>query len=142
MATRFWEAGSGRRFIGRLETGSDLVAEIEALAERERIRAAWVSVVGAVQKAAFAYYNQQALRYDNLASEEHHELCSFQGNISIRDGSPFLHAHASFADHAGAIVGGHLLPGCTVWVAEVQVQELTDVELLRTHDERTGLALW
>jgi uncharacterized protein len=142
MATRFWEAGTGRRFIGRLETGSDLVGEIEALAEREGIRAGWVSVVGAMQAAVFAYYNQQALRYDHLASERHHELCSFQGNLSIRDGSPFLHAHASFADHDGNMVGGHLLPGCTVWVAEVQVQELTDVELLRTHDEVTGLALW
>ena len=142
MATRFWEAGSGRRFIGRLETGSDLVEEIEALAEREGIRAGWVSMVGAMQKVAFAYYNQQALRYDNLASEQHHELCSFQGNLSIRDGSPFLHAHATFADHDGVPVGGHLLPGCVVWVAEVHVQELTDVELLRTHDEVTGLALW
>jgi uncharacterized protein len=142
MATRFWEAETGRRFIGRLETGSDLVREIEQLAAREEIAAAWVSVVGAVQKAAFGYYNQAARRYDELGSDEHHEISGFQGNLSLRDGAPFLHAHATFGDAAGATVGGHLLPGCVVWVAEVQVQELTDVELLRVHDEVTGLALW
>jgi len=31
---------------------------------------------------------------------------------------------------------------CTVWVAEVEIRELTGVELIRQHDERTGLALW
>ena len=39
-------------------------------------------------------------------------------------------------------LGGHLLPGCTVFVAEVQIREMTDVDLTRTPDEITGLALW
>lgn len=142
MATHFQQAGDGRRFIGRLAVGSDLVEEIQGLAEREGIHAAWVNVVGALQHAAFAYYDQQERRYLELSSEEHHELSSFQGNLSLRDGIPFLHAHAMFADRTGSTAGGHLLPGCVVWVAEVMVQELTNVELVREHDEATGLALW
>jgi uncharacterized protein len=142
VESRFWEAKPGRTLVGRLATGSDLVQEIERVCAEQDIRAAWVSVVGAVQEASFAYYDQHALRYLELGSTDHHELTGFVGNVSIRDGKPFLHAHANFADREGNAVGGHLVPGCVVWVAEVTLREMTGVELERTPDQLTGLALW
>ena len=140
--TRFWQAQPGRTFVGRLATGADLVEEIERTCAERGILAGAVTVVGAVQHAAYAYYDQAQKRYLELASDEHHELAGFVGNISMRDDKPFLHAHASFADAAGATVTGHLLRGCVVWVAEVAISEWTDVSLVRHHDEATGLALW
>jgi uncharacterized protein len=101
-----------------------------------------VAVIGAVQRARFAYYEQGAKRYRELASETHHEITGFVGNISDRDGRPFLHAHATFADADGATVGGHLLAGIEVFAAEVVIRELADVSLVRQHDAETGLALW
>ena len=58
------------------------------------------------------------------------------------DMRPFLHAHATFADINGESVAGHLLKGCVVWAAEVEIREMTGVDLVRQHDEQTGLALW
>jgi hypothetical protein len=143
VATQFWEAKAGRTFVGRLATDSDLVGEIERVCAEQDIRAAWVSVVGAVRRAAYAYYDQEERRYLELDSDEHHhELAGFVGNISLRDGRPFLHAHATFSDRDGGTVGGHLLHGCRVWVAEVTLREMTGIELERTPDEVTGLALW
>jgi predicted DNA-binding protein with PD1-like motif len=46
MPTRFWEASAGRAFVGRLATGSDLVAEIEHFCTEREIVAAQVTVVG------------------------------------------------------------------------------------------------
>ena len=142
MRARFWEAKAGRAFVGRLETGSDLVEEIERHCAEHGIRAAQVTVVGAMRRVRFAYYQQEVKEYLELESDTHHELTSFVGNISERDGRPFLHAHASFADAEGGTVGGHLLRGCEVFVAEVMIRELGDVSLVRVHDEETGLALW
>lgn len=142
MESRFWEAHAGRAFVGRLATGSDLVEELERFCEERAIHAAWVSVVGAVSQASFAYYEQAEHRYLELSSDAHHEITSFVGNVSIRDGKPFLHAHGAFADRDGASLGGHLLPGCTVFVAEVTIREMSDVELVRHPDEVTGLSLW
>lgn len=142
MTSRFWEAGAGRAFVGRLETGSDLVEELERFCAERDVRAAWVSAIGAVSHAAFAYFEQDERRYLELSSATHHEISGFVGNVSIRDGKPFLHAHATFADRQGASVGGHLLRGCTVFVTEVTIREMTGVELERTPDEVTGLSLW
>lgn len=142
MPGRLWEAAAGRAFVGRLEPGDDLVEEIEHLAAEYEIHAAWVSVIGAMRHASFAYYDQEDRRYIELDSDEHHELFGFVGNISVRDGRAFLHAHAGFAARNGSTVGGHLLPGCEVFVAEVTIREMTGVELVRTPDEVTGLSLW
>ncbi len=142
MPGRFWEASAGRAFVGRLETGDDLVEEIERICADQDIRAAWVSVIGAVRQAAFAYYKQEEHRYMELKSDGHHEISGFIGNISIRDGVPFLHAHATFCASSGVAVGGHLLKGCEVFVAEMTIREMTGVVLERTPDEATGLALW
>ena len=142
MSTGLREATAGRVFTGRLPTDSDLIEEIERFCRESDIKAAWVTVVGAVRRAAFAYYNQTILQYKEMASPRHHEIAGFVGNISLRDGSPFLHAHSSFADINGETLGGHLLKGCLVWVAEVEIRELTGIELVREHDEVTGLAVW
>jgi hypothetical protein len=142
VATRIWEAKPGRTLVGRLATDTDLVEEIERICSEHGISAAWVSVVGAVRRAAYAYYDQAERRYRDLSSDRHHELAGFVGNISLRDGKPFLHAHATFSSGDGETVGGHLLHGCPVWVAEVTLREMTGVELERTPDELTGLALW
>jgi predicted DNA-binding protein with PD1-like motif len=136
------EAQPGRTFVGRLEKGSDLVEGIERICAERGVTAAWVSVLGAVSRSAYAYYDQAEHRYIEMASDTHHEIAGFVGNVSLRDGVPFLHAHATFADEAGACVGGHLLRGITVFVGEFQIREMTGVELVRTYQEEFGLAMW
>jgi predicted DNA-binding protein with PD1-like motif len=140
--TRFWQTTPGRTFVGRLATGSDLVEEIERICAEQGILAAHVTVVGAATRAAFAYYDQEKQAYDELHSVAHHEIAGFIGNISLRDGKPILHAHCSFGDASGGAVTGHLVRGTVVFVAEVTITEWTDISLVRTHDEATGLALW
>jgi uncharacterized protein len=142
MPTRFWQAHAGRAFVGRLATGSDLVEEIERFCTERDVMAAQVTVVGALRRCRFAYYEQVDHRYLEMGSETHHEIVGFVGNVSLRENKAFLHAHATFADAAGATVGGHILRGCEVFAAEVMIRELGDVSLVRTHDEETGLALW
>jgi predicted DNA-binding protein with PD1-like motif len=142
MPAGFRELTAGRGFVGRLETGSDLVDGIERFCLEQGIVAGQVTVIGAVRRAAFAYYEQDDHRYLELSSDTHHEIVGFTGNISLRDDRPFLHAHATFADASGACVGGHLLRGCEVFAAEVMIREIGGVTLVRQPDEETGLALW
>lgn len=142
MSTRFWEAKAGRAFAGRLATGSDLVEGVERFCAEQGITAAQVTVIGAVRRARYAFYEQDARRYRELETATHHEITGFVGNISMKDDRPFLHAHATFSNADGVTVGGHLLRGTEVFAAEVMIRELGGVSLVRLHDEETGLALW
>jgi uncharacterized protein len=63
------------------------------------------------------------------------------GNISLKDGEPFVHAHAVLSDDEGKVRGGHLLGG-TIFAAEVHVTELLGETLARRLDNVTGLSLW
>jgi predicted DNA-binding protein with PD1-like motif len=142
MAAGFIEVSAGRAFVGRLETGTDLVEEIERFCAEQGVMAAQVTVIRAVRRARYAYYQQEDRRYRELESDTHHEIVGFTGNVSLRDDRPFLHAHATLADADGATVGGHLLRGIEVFAAEVMIRELAGVSLVRHPDEETGLALW
>ena len=142
MESRLVEARAGRAFVGRLGHGSDLVTEIERFCAEHAVLAAWVSAIGAVQRARYAYSEQGDHRYRELSTETHHEIVGFVGNISLRDDRPFLHAHATLADANGATVGGHLLPGIVVFACEVTIREMLGVTLVRTPDAETGLMLW
>ena len=142
MPAGFQEVGAARGFVGRLDTGSDLVGEIERFCAEQGVVAAQVTVIGAVRQARYAYFEQNDRRYRELGSQTHHEIVGFTGNVSLKEDRPFLHAHATFADAAGETVGGHLLRGCEVFVAEVMIREMTGASLVRMPDEETGLALW
>lgn len=142
MPTGFQELSAGRGFVGRLPTGSDLTGEIERFCAEHNVLAGQVTAIGAVRHAAFAYYDEETQRYIDLESSTHREIVGFTGNISERDGRPFLHAHATFADAEGATVGGHLRAGNEVFMVEVMIREITGVSLVRTFDEATGLYLW
>jgi predicted DNA-binding protein with PD1-like motif len=142
MPSKFWEARAGRAFVGRLETGSDLVEEIERHCAEHGIVAAQVTAIGAVRRARYAYYEQDDHRYLELETDTHHEIVGFTGNVSLKDDRPFLHAHATFADATGTCVGGHLLRGIEVFAAEVMIREVGGVSLVRMPDEESGLALW
>ena len=142
MPAGFQEVGAARGFVGRLDTGSDLVGEIERFCAEQGVVAAQVTVIGAVRRARYAYYEQNDRRYRELGSQTHHEIVGFTGNVSLKDDRPFLHAHATFADAAGETVGGHLLRGCEVFAAEVMIREMSGASLVRIPDEETGLALW
>ena len=142
MPAGFYEVGAARGFVGRLDTGSDLVGEIERFCAEQGVVAAQVTVIGAVRQARYAYYEQSDRRYRELGSQTHHEIVGFTGNVSLKEDRPFLHAHATFADAAGDTVGGHLLRGCEVFAAEVMIREMSGASLIRMPDEETGLALW
>ena len=116
---------------------------LEALAKFHQRRLCFFEgAIGAVSHAAFGFYEQDEQRYVEMSSDDHREITGFTGNISLRDGKPFLHAHAGFATRDGSSVDGHVLPGCVVFVGEVTIREMSDVELEREPDEFTGLALW
>jgi uncharacterized protein len=131
----------GRSLLVRLDHGADLVVQISKLAVDEGIHTGTFSVLGAMTQAEIAIYNQKSHEYCSLLVEENSELVSCTGNISTRDGKPFVHAHVVLADSDGKTVGGHLFYG-KIFAAELFLIELLGEPMVRLSDETTGLYLW
>ena len=70
------------------------------------------------------------------------EITSLTGNISLRDDEPMVHAHITVSDSDGRTFGGHLAPGTIVFACEFVITALDGPQLLRSHDDQTGLPLW
>lgn len=137
-----WVMEPGPIHVVRLNTGEDLLDGITAYASEKGIHAAWLTYLGAVQRASLRYYDQEERVYSDFEIEEHLEVLSGVGNISLLDEDPFVHTHAAFGDAAGRAFGGHLNSGTSVWALEVHIQELVGKPLVRRPDDCTSLSLW
>ena len=132
-----------KRFLmGSVPCGSDLLEAFTRVCEQERILLGRIEAIGAVQKAAFGYYDQKNRRYRTIEKNGEFEILSCIGNISICDGVPMVHAHITFADEMGSACGGHLVSGTVVFAGEFSIQELQGAALVREYEEKTGLKLW
>jgi len=49
----------GRAFIGRFESGKDLLEELNAFCKKENIRLGVFNLIGAVRNAKLGYYDQE-----------------------------------------------------------------------------------
>ena len=133
----------GRIFVGRLNHKDDLLAGLTSLVKKHKIFSGYISAIGAVENANLGYYDQKKKAYTGcVALKQKLEICSMNGNISIRDGEAFVHAHIVLADRKGRAYGGHLMPGAIVFAAEYFIFELLGKKLHRVKDPSTGLPLW
>ena len=127
---------------GRLSHGADLLEEITDICRKENIQLGWFEALGAVKKARLAFYNQETHDYEFLMLDEPLEITKLVGNVSLKDGNPFVHAHMTLADKAGNVYGGHLASGTVVFACEFILEIFDGPVLRRELDELTGLSLW
>ncbi|AFK85210.1 MULTISPECIES: PPC domain-containing DNA-binding protein [Thermoanaerobacterium] len=131
-----------RRFMGRFKYDNDLLQEITNFITNENIRSGEIRIIGAVKKARFGYFNQSTKEYKFIEKNEHMEILSAIGNISLKDGKPFPHVHIILADENGNAFGGHLMEGTKIFAAEFVIVDYGENNLERVDDDYTGLSLW
>ena len=136
------EVNAVKMFMGKLAHGADLLEEITKICIDQNICLGRIEALGAVQKARLGYYNQQDHLYHFFDLHKTLEITNLIGNISIKDGTPIVHAHVTLSDKDGHAYGGHLAPGTIVFACEVVVQALDGPSFERGLDQKTGLPLW
>ncbi|UCD91081.1 MAG: DNA-binding protein, partial [Desulfobacterales bacterium] len=136
------EYKSGRRFVGPLPHGMDLITSIENFCKDASIQMARFFVVGAVSSATFGVYDQKQHVYVTIKEEAPFEIVTCTGNVSIVDGKPAVHSHIVLSDTNGKLSGGHLFSDTIIFAGEIDLQELTGKPLVRVYDNSTGLMLW
>lgn len=130
-----------RNFIISVKYNSNLIQFITEFAEKEKITCATFSAIGALRSAKIGAYDQEKHKYVEIAIETPHEMANCTGNISLKDGKSFVHAHAVLSDEKGNTKAGHLFEA-VVFATEILIQEFDGPKLERKYDKITDLSLW
>ena len=125
----------------RVEHDSDLIGFVTEFAKKNSIALASFTAIGALKSAKLGFYEQQKHEYLETELKVSLEIASCVGNVSLKDGEPFVHAHAVLADQNENVRAGHLLGG-RVFAAEIHLTELLGEAVVRKPDAVTGLSLW
>jgi len=136
-----FEHSANKDLIVRINYDADLIKSITELARSKGIKAGSFTAIGALKRARLGYYDQKNHEYREMKIDSPHEIASCIGNVSLKDGKPFIHAHVVLADETGNTKAGHLFEGI-VFAAEVHLRQLEGPRLERKYDEVTGLSLW
>ena len=125
----------------RVKHDSEMINFVTEFAEKNAIMTATFTAIGALKCAKLGFYDQEKHEYLETLLSAPQEIASCVGNISLKEGKPFVHAHAVLADRKGNTKAGHLLEG-KVFAAEVHLTELVGAKIVRKNDAVTGLSLW
>ncbi|MGM0771669.1 MAG: PPC domain-containing DNA-binding protein [Halobacteriota archaeon] len=132
----------GRVFTVRIDTGEDLLEELEGLSEKEEITSAFFILLGAVSRANLvAGPKENAIPPEPVwvNYSEPHEVIG-TGNIFSEEGEPKIHLHTA----AGR--GDHVNVGClrgeseAFMVLEVFIMEISGIDAKRVFNTAKGFA--
>ena len=121
-----------KNYTFRLKSGQDLFEAIEVFIQQENIEAGCIlSGVGSLTHFRLRFANQEIF----AEGDSHFEIVSITGTVSIH-GS---HLHVSISDEQGKTIGGHLVPGCSIYTtAEIVLAVFEDSIYKREHADDSG----
>lgn len=110
MKTKLLHEVEGLKTVALVfETGEQVNEQIVEFAREHEIHAAQLSGIGGFQGVTLGYFDWEAKDYKPIRIREQVELVSLNGNISMDDGNPKLHAHVVIGKVDGSAWAGHLL---------------------------------
>jgi predicted DNA-binding protein with PD1-like motif len=96
--------------------------------------------IGGVEGLTIAYFNRAKKRYEEHHYDEFMEVTSLLGNITLKDGEPYLHVHGTFGRKDMSVIGGHVIRATVSPTLEIMIAPIAR-KALRKFDERSGLNL-
>ncbi len=97
-----------RGYIVKINRGEEVMSSLTALCEKEGICFAAVSAIGACDYVKVGLYSVEERKYYSHEMTGPMEITSLLGNITEKDGKPYLHLHINVADEEVRTFGGHL----------------------------------
>jgi hypothetical protein len=123
------------------DTGEEVVGGLTEAARRLGVRAAEFTAIGAFSTATLAWYDWDRKEYiRHPAIDEQTEAASVTGNVSLKDGSPTIHAHGVLGMPDGSARAGHLMEARARPTLQVMLTE-SPTALTDARDPETGLML-
>lgn len=132
----------GYNWFGVLKKGDELIQSLTDFVKKEKIKGAWIFVVGACDQVEAGYYDLKTKSYKFKKYNQDLEILNIQGNLSWSGDIPVIHLHGTFAGEDGKAFGGHVKSLRVSATCEVFVHDWFGAnKISRKHDDSIGLKL-
>ena len=128
----------GDTYIIYVEQDEEIMATLTQFCQDRNIVNGQLSGIGAIKDIELGAYDLANKTYIIETFDDIWELTSYQGNILLKDGEPFIHAHITISDHDLGVKGGHLFEAKVGAVGEFILQTI-DTDGKREFDPNIGL---
>ena len=105
-------------YIIYLEKDDRIMYSLTQFCKDHKINNGKISGIGAIKEIELGAYDLNHKKYISYDFEDIWELTSFQGNVQLKDGDPFIHAHINISNHDLDPKGGHLFEATVAVVGE------------------------
>ena len=130
------------KYAVSLDNHVEIMEALAAFCKENEIYAGSVSGIGAISEATFRFLDPVTKKYVDKTFSEQMEITCLIGNISQKDGKPYLHVHVTAGRRDYTCVGGHLLSARVNGACELLVEDFFEASLGRRFDDETGLNLY
>ena len=124
--------------VVRLDKDEKITESLLRVAKEEGISLASVSGIGATDDFEVGVFDLEKKEYDRIHYTGNHEITSLTGNVTTKDGAPYLHLHITCAGAGGKMVGGHLFDAKISLTAEIFLQKANG-KTERLRDDALGI---
>ncbi len=125
----------------RVDVGEELMESVEKVVKEESIALATVSGIGALKSTVLGIYDVKERTYDEVHLDEFMEMSALLGNITTKEGTPYLHLHVTLGNRQGQGFAGHLKKGVVGGTAEILIHVL-EGSVERKVCEKTGINIF
>lgn len=107
-----------------LDKDQKLLETLTKIVTQEKIKGGHLTAIGALKDTELGFYELHKKDYIRKTFDKgDFELVSLIGNISLKDGAPYVHAHAALGKEDFSIFGGHLFEAKVAVTAEIYIAE-------------------
>ncbi len=131
----------GKTIVIRMDKGEEVVSSLKSICQKEDIKLASVSAIGAVNDITVGVFNPDTKQYKSNRFTGNFEIVSLSGTVTTMKGIPYIHLHMSVGDGNGKVFGGHLNEAKISATCEMVIT-LIDGEVDREYSEEIGLNLF
>lgn len=124
----------------RIDRGEEAMSSLLDLAVKEKVCGS-ISAIGACDEFEVGLYRVEERKYISKKYKGDFEIVSCLGNLTVKDGKPYLHLHIACADENNNTFGGHL-SYCKISGTFECVIEIIDGEVNRKVDDKTSLNIF
>ncbi len=129
-------------YVLRLDPGEEIVASLTRLVEQEQVQLGSVTAIGAANDVTIGIFSTQEKQYHARRYQGDYEISALVGNVTRKEGEPYLHLHITIGNPVtGEVHAGHLTSAIISATLELFLQ-VWDGQVGREFSDQVGLNLF